>query len=250
MKSSTSRCIVVSGYLALSTAMANAATPPKSPAENVMGPPAAVAAVHYVNPAALKVEKILPPPPAVGSLAALADLETVLQLQRWRTPEQVEWAKAVERDDVFNQAGILGPWFKAQNLPLTAAFFKNLGDDIRALDAAAKKPFLRPRHSTVDKRVEPCVTIPTSTSYPSGSAMQAFVLANLCAEIFPEKQESLVARAHRVMWGRALGGVHFPSDLVAGQLLADAFLQECRKSAAFRDALDMCRREMALFSGK
>ena len=189
-------------------------------------------------------------PPAPGSVAAQAELDIVLQVQAWRTPEQVAWAQRVEKDSVYNQPEIVGAWFTPENLPRTAAFFKDIGDDLRAFDAAAKKPFLRPRPSAVDPAVRPCVTVPASTSYPSGSGMQAQVWAELLAELFPEKRDALLDRAQRAGWGRVIGGVHFPSDIVAGRLIARAYFEECRKHAAFRDALEACRREVAQFGAK
>lgn len=199
--------------------------------------PPTVAAVRFVRTEALDFRAILAAPPAAGSVAALADLDVVLQVQAWRTPEQIEWAKLVERDQVFNHATVLGAWFSAERLPVTAAFFKSLGDDLRAIDVASKLPFARPRPNVADPRVQPCVTLPTSTSYPSGSAMQALVWAELLAEMVPAKRTELIARAHRAGWGRVIGGVHWPSDVAAGRVLAAAYLAEARKNAVFRAAL-------------
>ncbi len=220
--------------------------------ENVMRPPAGAAAAAavpgetgFVAPAAFDFRALLPEPPAPGSLAAQVDLATVRQVQAWRTPAQVEWAKRVEKDSVFFHADILGAWFTAERLPVTAAFFRRVGVDLRALDGAAKLPFLRPRPPAVDGGVEPCVTLPASTSYPSGSGMQAFVWAELLAEAVPAQRAALLARAQRAAWGRVIGGVHFPSDVVAGERLAASYLAEARKSAAFRAALAACVAEIA-----
>ena len=215
--------------------------------ENVMkaARPIAAPTVRFVAPTALDYVALLPVPPVQGTLAAQVDIEAVLQVQAWRTPEQVAWAKVVEKDQVFNHAAVLGAWFTAERLPATVAFFTALGEDLRAIDPVAKQPFLRPRPSVVDARVQPCVTQPASSSYPSGSGMQSFVWAELLAEMIPAKRAELLARAHRAAWGRVLGGVHFPSDVVAGQRLAEAYLKEARKSAAFREALERSRNEMS-----
>lgn len=215
-----------------------------APAGNVMAPKAAAAAPVFVAPAAFDFEKILPPPPAPGSVAALADMESVLQAQVWRTAEQVVWAKAAEGDKVFNYAEILGPWFQAENLPVTAALFADLNADIGALDGAAKRSFTRQRPSVSDPRIQPCVRVPTSSSYPSGSALQAFVWAGVLGELVPARREALFARAHRVSWGRLLGGVHHPSDLVAGRLLAAEYLAACARNPAFAPRLEAARREI------
>lgn len=211
--------------------------------DNVMKP-AAVVATQFVRLAAFDFAALLPAPPPAGSLAARVDLEAVLQVQAWRTPEQVAWAKLVEKDQVFNHAAELGPWFTADRLPLTAAFFTAIGDDLRAIDPVAKQPFRRARPWAVDSRVQPCVAQPASTSYPSGSATQAFVWAELLTEMIPAKRDELSARAHRAAWGRVIGGVHFPSDVVIGEIVARAYLAEARKSAAFRETLERSRNEV------
>ncbi len=207
--------------------------------------PATAAGAGFMAPSALDYTALLPPPPSAGSLAAQAELDVVLQVQAWRTPEQVAWAKLVEKDQVFNHAAVLGAWFTAERLPRTAAFFKTIGDDLRAIDAASKRPFQRARPWTIDARVEPCVTKPASNSYPSGSAMQSLVWAELLAELVPAKRDELIARAHRAGWGRVLGGVHWPSDVTAGRVLAVAYLAEVRKSADFRAAFAAAQAEVA-----
>ncbi len=219
---------------------------PAAPAKAVAAP----VTPQFVTLAAFDFRALLPEPAAPGSIAAGADLEAVLEVQSWRTPEQIAWAQLVDKDNIFNHASILGAWFTTERLPVTTAFFKRLTDDMRALDAAAKKPFLRPRPQTVDARVQPCVTLPTSTSYPSGSAMQAFVWAELLAEAVPTKRAELLARAHRAAWGRVIGGVHFPSDVVAGARLAEAYLIEARKIAAFREAWRGAAKEIAAASAE
>jgi acid phosphatase (class A) len=216
-------------------------------AENVMlAPPGAgnAVALRFAPIEAFDFRTILPPPPEPGSLAAQADLETVRQLEVARTGDDIAWAKLVEKDNVFNHAGVLGAWFAAEKLPQTAAFFEELAGDLRALDGAAKKPFLRPRPTALDPGLRPCVALPASTSYPSGSAMQAIVWAELLADILPAKRDALLARAHRAGWGRVLGGVHFPTDIVGGHRLAQAYLTECRKSPKFRTAFAAVRSEV------
>lgn len=89
--------------------------------ENVMASKVA-GETHFVAVAGFDFRAVLPDPPALGSLAAESDLMAVRQLQTWRTPEQVAWAKLVEKDQVFNYASVIGPWFTAEGLPRLAAF--------------------------------------------------------------------------------------------------------------------------------
>jgi len=189
----------------------------------------------------------LPSPPAAGSLAAAADLEAVLQAQAWRTPESVAWAKAVDEGKVWDNAEVLGSWFKEGQLPQLARFFRGIGKEFRPVCLAAKKSFDRPRPFMIDGRIQPCLPLPTDTSFPSGHASYFFMEAEVLAEIFPEARKALLEHAHKAAWGRILAGVHFPTDTVAGRLLAQAFVGEIKKSRAFQKGIEACRAEAAPF---
>jgi acid phosphatase (class A) len=71
--------------------------------------------------------------------------------------------------------------------------------------------------------------------------------ALLLAEIFPERRDELLAWAHRAAWSRIIGGVHFPTDDVGGQLLAETFVAEVLKNPAARAALERARAEAQPF---
>ena len=200
---------------------------------------------HFAKPTSVDCAKALPPPPAPGTLSALADLEAVLQAQAWRTPEHIAWAKRVDKNDAFMSADVLGAWFTRQNLPLTAAFLKDVDEDRHEITEVAKNLFARARPWTVDSRVQPCVGKPSNLSYPSGHATSIFTRAAVLAEIFPEKRTALLEFAHRAGWGRVYAGVHFPSDVVGGWLLADAIVAEIKKSPAFQERLKTVRAEAA-----
>ncbi len=198
---------------------------------------------HFLRAQDLDLSKLLPPPPAPGSLAEMADLEALAQTQAWRSPEAEAWARVVDRDSVWKFDTVLGPWFAAERLPRTARFFWKLTVDVHAISEAAKVLYARPRPPKQDARLNPCVPLPPNDSYPSGHSLQAFVRAGVLAEIFPEHREALLARAHRAAWARILGGVHYPTDDVAGRLLAEAILKRLKTQKCFRQAVAACRFE-------
>ncbi len=234
------------GFATLLAAIGCFTAAPVRAAENSMNATTtAPAAVHFVKPTAVDLARVVPAPPVAGSLAALADLEAVLQAQAWRTPEQVAWAKRIEKMTVFDNADVLGAWFTKEKLPLTAAFFKDIGEDLHEVSEVAKKLYTRPRPFVADASIQPCVERPTTDSYPSGHGFAAFVWAAVLTDIFPSQRTELFAFAHRLVWGRVLGGVHYPSDLVAGRFIAEAFLIELKKSPAFRAAVEQVRTEVA-----
>jgi acid phosphatase (class A) len=208
---------------------------------------AAGPAVHFLASGAIDAKAVLPAPPEPGSLAARADLETVLQVQASRTPAEVAWARFIVKDQPFYYVNVLGPWFTKENLPATAAFLQAVTGDLAAVSNGAKDLFARPRPPYVDAAVHPCVEIPASASYPSGHTMRAFVWAAVLGEIFPDRQVELSAWAHQVAWGRVMGGVHFPTDLMGGRILAEAVVEALRKNPAYRADIEKCRAEVAPF---
>lgn len=215
--------------------------------DNMMNAAAVAKGGHFITTAAFDVTKILPEVPAAGSLAAQTDLDVVLQAQAWRTPEEETWAKFIDKDNAFNHASVLGAWFTKENLPITAAFLTNVTEDANAVGALTKAHFARLRPSQIDPRVKPLVPVPATAAYPSGHVTRAYTWAAVLAEIFPEKRDELFERAHRAAWGRVLAGVHFPSDTIGGELMAEAIVAELKKSEAFRAAVEQCRAEAAPF---
>ena len=205
-------------------------------------------ATHFAKPTSVDCAKVLPPPPAPDTLAGRADLEAVLESQMWRTPEHVAWAKRVDKNDAFMSADVLGAWFTRENLPLLTALLKEVDEDRHEITEVAKKLFARARPYVVDPRVQPCVGKPANDSYPSGHTASLFTRAGVLAEIFPAKRAELFAFAHRAAWGRVQAGVHFPSDLVGGWLLAEAIVAEIKQSPAFQEKLQQVRAEVAAVS--
>ncbi len=205
-------------------------------------PPAAVQA-RFLDPAAIDVTKVLPTPPEPSSLAGQADLEAVRMAQAWRSEEQIAWAKEAEQEDLSINTAVLGPWFKASELPICARLLEDVVRDVNAVSDRAKGLYQRKRPFMLDESLQPCVKRPSSSSYPSGHSTRTFARALLLAEVFPGDRTLLLERAHRAAWGRILGGVHFPSDDVGGRLLAESALREMKQNPAFRAAVEACRNE-------
>jgi acid phosphatase (class A) len=214
-------------------------------AARAQAPAGGQAPVRFVRSDAFDFSKILPAPPAPGSIAALADLEVVLQVQAWRTPEQVAWARRVDVGDLFDFVDVLGDWFTKEKLPVTAALLTGVDSELDAGIDASKRVFARPRPFIADARVLPCVKRLSEGSYPSGHALGFYVAASVLAEIIPEKRAELLGFAQKAAWGRVLGGVHYPTDLVGGQLFAAAIMEELKKNSVFQAEVAKSRAEVA-----
>lgn len=61
---------------------------------------------------------------------------------------------------------------------------------------------------------------PAHPAYPSGHSTQAHALAFFYARLFPQLTDDLMAAAADIAWNREIAGLHYPSDSLAGKLLA------------------------------
>jgi acid phosphatase (class A) len=140
---------------------------------------------------------------------------------------------------------VVGPWFDGDRLPKTAAFFARVRADFVPVNRATKELWPRRRPPFVDARVRPCVETTDSGSYPSGHGIQSSLWAALLSELLPQHAAGFAARAEETRRIRLVTGVHFPSDLVAGQLIGEALAKEMLKSAALQQELAAVREELA-----
>jgi acid phosphatase (class A) len=200
----------------------------------------------FIDPAAPALRAALPPPPAAGSLAAAADLETVLQVQAWRTPDQVALSLQLVQDDPFKFAEAIGPQFNGQNFPRTAELLRKVLADTYAVSLTLKDVYTRKRPHLEDPRVEPCVERTTTPSYPSGHSTRSYVTATILSDLFPERRGALQLFARKAAWVRVQGGIHYPTDLEGGRLLAVAIVEALQRSEAFQKALAECQAEVAV----
>ena len=125
---------------------------------------------YYIDPTQTDLVHILAPPPARDSDEGKADLAAVLAAQASRTDVEVKSAQADSEASVFRFADVVGPEFRAENLPFATTFFKNVYSDDSQAIAAAKTYFDRPRPFVAEHDVKPIIEQAPNASYPSGHA--------------------------------------------------------------------------------
>lgn len=170
--------------------------------------------------------------PELGTAESDEDFFILRYYQRTRTQEQCRIA--AEQDSVtlrslYARNG--GPLTDAEALRLTPRLllvYAEAGANIYI----AKNLYKRPRPYLVDETLTPCAPEESSYAYPSGHTTLAYVLAHVLTDIYPERAEALMDWAKFISENRVLGGVHHPSDLVAGkklaQMIAESFLERNR----------------------
>ena len=84
-----------------------------------------------------------------------------------------------------------------------------------------------------------------SYSYPSGHATFGALWARALADADPADATRITAFGRSVGDNRIACGVHYPSDVAAGQKLADAIYDKVAATPAFQGDLAAARTELA-----
>lgn len=145
----------------------------------------------------------LPAPPSNTS-----ELQEIRQIQQQATPAD---HKAILEEQWGR--GIL-PQFEVS---------RQLGEEtlkfISPYILHAKLQFGRRRPDTYG--IQPTIMMPDHPAYPSGHATQAHALATVASCLHPARSAEFKQTADTIALHRVQAGVHYPSDSVAGEMLAD-----------------------------
>jgi acid phosphatase (class A) len=207
--------------------------------------PAEVAHLNYLPQNAINLLKILPKPTADKDPILRSEGDLVLAIQAQASDAAKDRAKAEDTFTPWTYADVLGPGFAKEKLPLTSALLDKVEQDTRASSDEAKRLWDRVRPPKQDIRITPMLKVPGSASYPSGHATRAIVWARLLGALDPAHKDALRERARLVALDRVIGGVHYPSDVVAGMTLGDALADQFLASPAFQADLAKAKAEWA-----
>ncbi len=101
-----------------------------------------------------------------------------------------------------------------------------------------KGKFRRPRPYDADPEIRPCVKKPGgSRSYPSSHAAASSAGSCILAQMFPEKAEEISVYGSHLGELRTIVGVHYPSDVNAGQDLGTRVCQHLLQNEEFLEAM-------------
>jgi acid phosphatase (class A) len=198
---------------------------------------------HFLEPGEIDYKTILPGPPAPDSDVAKQDIDEVLQLQESRTPAEIEHARSEVDLSPYVFSQVIGPWFSPDIVTQTDGMLREVDSETAAIVDQSKKFYARPRPFVADSRAKPCVQLEDTFSYPSGHATHSMLLALVLSEIFPEKRNELILLAQQIGHDRVLGGVHYPSDVEAGQKLAEAIFNAMKQSPNFQQQIERAKIE-------
>jgi len=181
--------------------------------------------------------------PPAGSDGAKADLAILLWMQRTRTPGQIRRAVSEVKLHLGVFSEVTGKDLESPDFPLTQALAEDLQKAVRQVTAPLKAQFARPRPYDAFHAIQPAVSREPSFAYPSGHSTWGMAEALLLAELQPERREAILDRGRQVGYDRVLGGVHYPSDVDAGQVLGPVIAHAWLAEPAHQRRLEAARAE-------
>jgi acid phosphatase (class A) len=202
-----------------------------------------------LDPAAYDPSRYLPPPPAAGSANNKAEFDELKAIAARSTPAELAQAAHDAKDekaDLFN--GAVG--FDLMALPETSKLLSMVVEEEGADTKAAKTYFHRLRPYAADPSIKTCEFVMpgkagNANSYPSGHATLAFSTGVVLAALLPAKSQAILARASEYAEHRLVCGVHFRSDIVAGQEFGTLLAIKLMENPGFKAQMAKAQAELA-----
>ena len=200
-------------------------------------------ALNFLDDGRPSAAALLPPPPLPDSPEQAADLASVREVYHAASDTDKEAAYGEKKFSVFNFTTVVGPFFTTTNLPVTTAFFAKVQQDAECVTDLGKDYFKRPRPYTVDTNLVNG-KLEKSYSYPSGHSTESMVLALVLADLLPDKHDAIIAHARQIGWHRVQIARHYPTDIYAGRVLAQAIVRKFQNNDEFAAEFDQAKAEI------
>jgi acid phosphatase (class A) len=199
---------------------------------------------RYLANSHLDPVTLLAPPPLPDSPEQTADMAEVRAVSRAAPRNDVALAVLEGKFNVFNFAPAVGSFFQSASLPKTTAFFHHIQKEAKTVTERAKDYWQRPRPFVTDPSLA-SEQLEKSFSYPSGHATESMALALVLADLFPDQRDAIVAEARSIGWHRVEIARHYPTDIYAGRVLAQAIVREMKQNPEFQKDFAQARSEIA-----
>jgi acid phosphatase (class A) len=138
---------------------------------------------------------------------------------------------------------VVGDWFNEKDLPKTAALLREVTREATKITDVPKQKVNRTRPPLANPEIHPCVPLEHTGSFPSGHATRGIVWATIVAEIFPDDHDKIMALGKQIGDDRVLAGMHYLSDVAAGQKLGAAIAQKMLADPDFQTQLNKAKLE-------
>ena len=199
---------------------------------------------HYLAAGQPDAAELLPPPPLPDSPEQAADMQEVRTVSRNAPPNDVTVAFSEKEFSIFNFTPAIGDFLQPGKFPKTEEFMKNVQHDAETVADGAKNIWKRKRPFMIDPTLA-TGKLEKTFSYPSGHSTESMVLALVLADLFPEHRDAIIAEARSIGWHRVEIARHFPTDIYAGRVLAQAIVRQMKQSPDYQHDFAAAQAELA-----
>ncbi len=193
-----------------------------------------------------------PPPPIPGSPVDLADKARSAQFKTLEDSDR--WLLATAHAELRPPLALqhfdcaLDVRLGSAATPNLNKLMQKLFDDADAAAELVKARSFRARPVGDDPERRPCQRVSEagrkSASYPSGSSTVATVYGEAFAALEPQRATEVRRIAHEMGLSRLVCGMHYPSDVVAGEVLGKAVFDAAAATPGFDADLAAARAEL------
>lgn len=191
-----------------------------------------------------RYRSILGAAPQAGSEVEREDLVILRWNQRTRYPQAVihSWQFLNRYVGTFDAAVGANMAKSAPVLSKGLMSFLQIVDDVKK---DLKRGYQRPRPFLSHGDIKPCLPLKSSYSFPSGHSTWYASTALLLADLLPERRERLLQVGRQGGYARVYCGVHYPSDVIAGERLARAITADIIASPQWQSFRNQVKPELA-----
>ncbi len=208
---------------------------------------------YLTGPLIQTLADAVPPPPAAGSAVDLADKARSARFKALEDGDR--WLLATAHAELRPPLALqhfdcaLGVRLGSAATPNLNRLMQRLFDDSDAAAELVKARGFRPRPVGDDPERRPCQRVSEagrkSASYPSGSSTVATVYGEAFAALEPERAAEARRTAREMGLSRLVCGMHYPSDVAAGEALGKAVFEAAAATPGFDTDLAGARVELA-----
>ncbi|MDO3628594.1 hypothetical protein [Mucilaginibacter sp. BT774] len=202
----------------------------------------------------------LPDPPANSSAQTRAELNYLVEMEKNRTEEDIRRCHYVSgiyynlnihqgdstydqnRKNLFYVGRSIGIWFNPQTLPLTADLLANVWRDANYFIWSLKYKYARLRPYILEPKLKNLEEA-DAPAYPTGTATDSYILANILQELAPEFTDVFIKDAYDMSQSRETIEVHFPSDVEGSRILARQFVNKLFQNKKFLSDFENVKKE-------
>lgn len=206
----------------------------------------AAAQAGLLAPGQYDASHYLPPPPGAAATAIeMQELHAIAARSSDADRAAAAHDAKDETADIFNAA--IG--FDLATMPETFKLLTLVGDEEEDDTKAAKAYFHRDRPYAAEPSLKTCTPMKpgkaANNSYPSGHSTRAFSMGVVLASLMPARAQAILARASEYAENRLVCGVHYRSDIVAGQQFGTLIAVRLMENPAFQAQMAKAKAELA-----